>query len=168
MESAFCDPLRRGICHARCVCHHNHVSIRVHVIFATKDRRPAIPDNLLTETWMYIGGICRNLKLKLYAVGGMRDHVHVFLALSAVDRMAEVVQKIKSNTSRFLHEKGVANFAWQEGYGAFSVSVSQSDATIEYIHSQAQHHAKRDVRAEWQSFLAAHGLADVVPGGTRK
>ena len=147
--------------------YHNHLSIRVHVVFATKDRRQSIPEELLTELWMYIGGICRNLKFKLYAVGGMRDHVHIFFALPATEQVSVLVQKLKANTSRFLHQKGVADFAWQEGYGAFSVSVTQSDATIAYIRSQADHHAKRDFREEWRAFLVKHGLGDAVPSGTR-
>jgi hypothetical protein len=88
----------------------------------------------------------------------MRDHVHVFIGLPGTIGLSEAVQKIKANSSRFLHEKDVKGFAWQEGYGAFSVGVSQSDATIRYIRTQAQHHAKRDFRAEFAAMLAAHGL----------
>jgi len=140
------------------VSYHNHLSIRVHVIFATKDRRPSIPEELLTELWMYIGGICRNLKFKLYAVGGMRDHLHIFFALPTTEQVSVLVQKLKANTSRFLHQKGVANFAWQEGYGAFSVSQSNSAAVVRYIRLQRDHHRRVSFQEEFVAFLKKSGV----------
>jgi REP element-mobilizing transposase RayT len=137
---------------------HSYISNRVHVVFAAKAHRELIPEPLLQELWAIIHGISKRLGIHTYAVGGMRDHVHVFIGLPGTIGLSEAVQKIKANSSRFLHEKGVKRFAWQEGYGAFSVSVNQSDATILYIRTQARHHAKRDFRAEFVAMLAKHGL----------
>jgi REP element-mobilizing transposase RayT len=148
----------RGICDAFAVALHTYISNRIHIVFAAKEHRELIPDNLLEELWAIIHGIAKRLGIQTYAIGGMRDHVHVFIGLPGTIGLSEAVQKIKANSSRFLHEKGVKGFAWQEGYGAFSVGISQSDATIRYIRTQAQHHAKRDFSAEFAAMLAAHGL----------
>ena len=137
---------------------HTYISNRVHIVFAAKEHREFIPENLLEELWAIIYGICQHLGIKTYAIGGVRDHVHAFVGLPGTIGLSEAVQKIKANSSRFLHAKGVKGFAWQEGYGAFSVGVSQSEATIRYVRTQAQHHAKRDFRAEFTAMLAMHGL----------
>ena len=137
---------------------HTYVSNRIHIVFAAKQRRELIPETLLEELWAYVYGICRNLGIKTYAIGGMRDHLHAFVGLPATIKLSEAAQKIKANSSRLLHEKGVKTFAWQEGYGAFSVGVSQTEATIQYIRTQAQHHAKRNYRAEFEAMLTMHGL----------
>jgi len=137
---------------------HTYISNRVHIIFAAKEHRELIPEGLLEELWAFIHGICQRIGLKTYAIGGVRDHVHAFVGVPGTVGLSEAVQKIKANSSRFLHEKGVKGFTWQEGYGAFSVGVSQSEATIRYIRIQAQHHAKRDFRGEFTAMLAMHGL----------
>lgn len=137
---------------------HTYIANRVHVVFAAKDHRELVPESLLPELWAMICGICRNLEIKTYAVGGTRDHVHIFLGLPGTIPLSTAVQKIKANSSRFLHERGTRGFAWQEGFGAFSVGVNQTDATIQYIRGQMTHHRKRDFRAEFVSMLAKHGL----------
>jgi len=81
--------------------------------------------------------------MKAIAVGGMSDHVHVLLLLPATMALAKGVQTLKANSSRWLHETTGKPFEWQEGYAAFSVSISQTDATVAYIHNQRQHHVKR-------------------------
>jgi len=146
--------------------HRTLLSNRIHIVFGTKDRRSIIPDSLLPRLWAYIAGIIKNLGAKAYAVGGTGDHVHIFLGLPATMNLAETVQKIKANSSRWMHdEAGVKRFSWQEGYAAFSVSMSHSDATIAYIDRQADHHKKRGFGAEMEALLAKVGFS-AVPGGT--
>jgi REP-associated tyrosine transposase len=124
---------------------------------------------LIEELWAFIYGIWKRLSIKTYAIGGMRDHVHVFVGLPATIKLSEAAQKIKANSSRFLYEKGIKGFAWQEGYGAFSVSVSHTEATINYVRTQAKHHAKRDYHVELVAMLAKHGMQwNGVPDGTRE
>ena len=126
-----------------------------------------IPDIQLPRLWAYIAGIIKNLGIRAYAVGGTKDHVHIFLGLSATMNLAEVVQKIKANSSRWMnYDAGVKGFRWQEGYAAFSVSMSHSDATIAYIDRQADHHKKRGFGAEMEALLAKVGFS-AVPDGTR-
>lgn len=110
---------------------HTRVSLRVHCIFSTKHRRPTIPDNLQQRLFEYVGGIVRRLGMKAIAVGGIDDHLHVLLLLSPSVALATAVQKIKANSSRWLHEITGKPFQWQEGYAAYSVSISQTEPTVQ-------------------------------------
>src|ERR1700757_4960059 len=122
---------------------HTHVSVRIHCVFSTKDRRAAVPEELLPRLWAFIGGIARRLGMKAIAVGGAQDHVHILLLLSATIALAQAVQALKANSWRWLHENTAKSFEWQEGYAAFSLSISQTEATVAYILHQRDHHARR-------------------------
>src|SRR5215510_6934585 len=98
---------------------HNYL----HIVFGTKERGALIAKSLQPKLWSYIVGICRNHDIVTFAVGGMADHAHVLLRLTPVITLAKAVSVIKANSSRWIREHGSA-FAWQEGYGAFSVSSS--------------------------------------------
>ena len=137
---------------------HTHVSLRVHCVFSTKGRAPSIPAELQPRLWAFIGGIARRLGMKAIAVGGIQDHVHVLLLLPATMALAKAVQTLKANSSRWLHEMTGRQFEWQEGYAAFSVSISQTDATVTYIRNQREHHAKRGFDEELVRMLEKHGL----------
>ncbi len=96
----------------------------------------------------------------------MCDHVHIFIGLPATANLAEIVQKIKANSSRWIHEESnVALFAWQKGYAAFSVSMSHSETTIGYIDNQTRHHERKDFKAEMDAILEKLGICG-VPAGT--
>ena len=139
---------------------HTRVSLRVHCIFSTKDRRPAIPETLQARTWAFIGGIARNLGMKAIAVGGMADHAHILLLLAPTMPLAEAVQKIKANSSRWLREQTGKPFQWQEGYAAFSVSISHTDATVAYILNQRKHHERRSFDQELAAILKRHRMEE--------
>jgi len=128
---------------------HTHVSVRIHCVFSTKERRASIPEEIQPRLWAFIGGIAPRVGMKAIAVGGMSDHVHVLLLLPATMALAKAVQTLKANSSRWLHETTRQPFEWQEGYAAFGVSISQTDATVAYIHNQRQHHAKRGFDEEF-------------------
>ena len=91
------------------------------------------------------------------AVGGMADHVHILLLLPPT--IATAVQKLKANSSRWIHQQTGRPFQWQEGYSAFSVSISQTDATVDYILHQKEHHQKRGFGEELAKILARHGMS---------
>ena len=93
------------------------------------------------------------------AVGGTANHAHVLLAVPSTMPIAKAVQLIKGGSSKWLSGKWAPNFAWQDGYGAFSVSISQVPATIAYINGQQEHHRKRDFQAEFLAFLKKHAIA---------
>ena len=138
---------------------HTRVSLRVHCIFSTKDRRPAIPEALQARTWAFIGGIARNLGMKA-TVGGMGDHLHILLLLAPTMPLAEAVQKIKANSSRWLREQTGKPFQWQEGYAAFSVSISHTDGTVAYILNQRKHHERRSFDQELAAILKKHRIEE--------
>jgi putative transposase len=108
---------------------HTYNAHFVHFVFSTKDRRNSIPSELQEQLWAYTLGTANNLKIKPLAVGGTSNHVHLLLGLPPTMTVAEAVQKLKANSSRWLGENGV-DFQWQEGYGAFSVSPSLLDAVL--------------------------------------
>jgi len=138
---------------------HTHVSVRVHCIFSTKERRKIIPIEMQPRLWGYIGATATKLGMKTFAVGGIEDHAHALIALPPTMMLSEAIQKIKANSSRWMGEQGI-EFAWQEGYGAFSVSISRMDETIAYIQKQHEHHKRKSFEEEWAEILRRHGLAE--------
>ncbi len=138
---------------------HTYSSALFHCVFSTSERRKTISPDLQPELWAYIGGIARQHAMKPLAIGGTEDHAHLLLALSATMPVSEAMRTIKSVSSQWLHEtKGERLFAWQEGYGAFSVGESQISATIAYIQRQKEHHACRDFQQEFLAFLKKHRI----------
>jgi putative transposase len=137
---------------------HTYNANFVHCIFSTKDRQDTIPAELQEQLWAYILGIANNLKIKLLAAGGTANHVHLLLGLPPTIGVAEAVQKLKANSSRWLGEQGIA-FKWQDGYGAFSVSPSLLDNVQTYIRNQAEHHRKRSFEEEFRALLDKSGVA---------
>ena len=110
----------------------------------------------------YIGGIARENGISALAVGGTADHVHLLLSLPRTVSVAKAVQLVKLGSSKWLHESfpKLKSFAWQEGYGAFSIGVSQRVATVKYIEGQAEHHKRISFEEEFKKFLAVHGLEE--------
>jgi putative transposase len=127
---------------------HSHANVFVHIVFSTKERAALIPCARLESLWTYIMGIARNDDIKPVAVGGTSNHIHVLISLPAKMAISDAVNKLKSNSSRWMSEHG-PRFAWQEGYGAFSVSPSQVAPVKEYISGQAEHHKKRNFEEEF-------------------
>jgi putative transposase len=138
---------------------HTHYSILVHCVFSTKERRPLIPSDLKGRLWPYIAGIARLNKFKALAVGGMLDHAHVLLSLPTTMPVAKAVQLIKGGSSKWINDHlDRRTFEWQDGYAAFTIGVSQLQATIRYIDNQEWHHAKTSFAQEWKKMLDRHGI----------
>lgn len=137
---------------------HTYTANFVHCIFSTKDRRDTIPAHLQERLWSYLGGMLRMLDCDLAAAGGTANHVHLLVRLGPMSRVAEIMQKIKANSSRWLGEQGVT-FEWQKGYGTFSVSPSMLETVKAYIRSQAEHHRKRNFEQEFVALLRKSGIA---------
>jgi len=130
--------------------------------FGTAERRPTICDDMTQRVHGYFGGIARENGIAALAIGGTADHVHLLLSLPRTVPVAKAVQLLKSGSSKWIHDSfpGKGNFAWQEGYGAFSVGVSQRAATVRYIQAQAEHHQRISFADELKRFLAAHGMEE--------
>jgi putative transposase len=107
---------------------HSYVSNLMHCTFSTKDRYPAIDSELESRLWPYLGGIARENRMKALAIGGTSDHVHALLSLPGMMSFSRAIQLIKAGSSKWIHDTFLdqKKFAWQEGYGAFSVSASQT------------------------------------------
>ena len=138
----------------------SYISLYVHVVFSTKQREPFISDAIRDRPWAYMGGIARENGMKAIAVGGIENHVHILLSLPSIITLAKAVQLIKGKSSKWVHETfpKTRYFAWQKGYGAFSVNISLVDTTIQYIHTQAEHHRHVTFQEEYISFLKKHGI----------
>ncbi len=139
---------------------HSYVSDLVHCVFSTKERTKTISPDFRERLWAFIGGIARENGMKALAVGGTEDHVHILLSLSATMALAKAIQLIKGGSSKWIHDTFPKHrhFAWQEGYGAFSISVSHVQETIGYIRTQAVHHRNKRFETEFLAFLKKHGI----------
>ena len=114
-----------------------YCSLLFHCVFSTKERRKLIAEDVRERLWAYIGGITREHGMMALAVGGTEDHVHLLLGLPATKTVSQAMREIKQGSSRWMHETcGVPEFAWQEGYGAFSIGLNQVSATVAYIGGQ--------------------------------
>ena len=132
----------------------------VHAVFSTKDRRPFLhSEEIRIETFAYMGGILKSLQCHPLKIGGVDDHVHMLSSLSKNIAFAEMIGRVKGSCSKRLREKGILGFAWQNGYGAFSVSESNVEAVTAYISEQAQHHRKFSYQEELRELLRRHRVA---------
>jgi putative transposase len=134
---------------------HALTSNLVHCVFSTKDRANLIPDQ--DRLCRYLAGVAREKNIPLIIAGGTSNHIHLLIALPAAICLAKAVQDLKGNSSRWMNQHGSA-FAWQEGYGAFSVSASNKQAVMDYIAEQPRHHEKRSYEQEFAAMLQHSGI----------
>jgi putative transposase len=138
----------------------------VHAVFSTKDRRALLrSEEIRSETYSYMAGILKNLQCHPIKIGGADDHVHILSSLSKNIAFAEMIGRVKGSSSKRLSEKGVLGFAWQNGYGAFSVSESSVEAVTAYISDQAEHHRKFSYQEELRELLKRHRVPGLKPMG---
>lgn len=138
----------------------SYTQLTYHVVFATKYRRRSITNGIRDRLYEYVGGILRAKQGHLIEIGGMEDHVHILARLSPSLAVSEVVRDVKANSSKWVNEQGEIRrtFEWQKGYGAFTVSYSQTEAVREYIRNQMEHHRMRSFQEEYILFLERHGI----------
>ena len=136
---------------------HTYTSNLLHCVFSTKQRAAIIPADRQEHLWAYLLGIARNMKIKILAIGGTSDHLHLLIVLPPTMSLAKVMCDMKANSSKWLNEAGL-RFAWQEGYGAFSVSPSRVADVQRYIRNQAEHHRKRNSEQEFVGLLRKSGI----------
>jgi REP element-mobilizing transposase RayT len=139
---------------------HTFASLLVHVVFSTKDRAPELSPELSARLFPYMGGIVRVLKAAAMIVNGPADHVHALLSVPPAASLADLIRVLKTNSSRWVHEQYPERrrFAWQAGYGAFTVSISRAEDVRAYIASQREHHRRVSFLEEFRSLLKKHGL----------
>ena len=139
---------------------HSFVSAQIHCVWCTKNHESSLRSKLRERLWPYLGGIARENEMKALAIGGTADHIHLLVSLPPTISIAKAIQLLKGNSSKWIHETfpEMRSFQWQEGYGAFSVGVSATEATVAYIRDQAEHHRKRTFHEELEAILRKHGF----------
>jgi len=136
--------------------------ICIHVIFSTKNRRRFLADaGIRTQLHSYLGSVLNRLGCRDILVGGTEDHVHILCVLPRGRALADVVREAKRLSSKWMKttRRGASAFAWQAGYGAFSVSHSNLPRARNYVKSQEQHHKRTTFQDELRAFLEKHDVA---------
>lgn len=129
--------------------------IYIQIVFAVSGRENLISKEWKTELYKYITGIVTNQGQKLLAINGVADHIHILLNIRPNIALSDLVRDIKANSGRWINEKRFVRgkFQWQEGFGAFSYSISQLDDVIDYIQKQEEHHGEVSFRKEYLTYL---------------
>jgi putative transposase len=135
-------------------------SILIHLIFSTKNRERLITEAIEKELHPYMAKIFRELKSPTLTIGGTEDHVHVLFSLGRTIEVAELIEKVKTKTSKWIKTKGdeFENFHWQRGYGAFSIGQSQVASLKRYIARQRIHHQRVTFKDEYRKFLKSYRI----------
>ena len=136
-------------------------TVYIHLVFSTKDREPFLRDaEIQKEMHAYLGGVSKKLDCFPLIVGGVEDHVHLLCRLARTISQADWVKEIKRVSSIWIkqREPSLAAFAWQGGYGAFSVSASAIDKISQYIIGQQDHHKRQTFQDEYRAFLGKHNM----------
>jgi REP element-mobilizing transposase RayT len=132
-----------------------YTQIYLHIVFSVKGRQNLIQKKWKDELYKYICGIVNGKEQKVYAIGGISDHIHILVSIKPNIAISDLVRDIKANSSKWINEKGyvIGKFQWQEGFGAFSSAQSQLDTIIAYINNQEQHHQKKTFKGEYLELL---------------
>ena len=135
--------------------------ILIHLVFSAKNRSRFFTPAIQGELHPYLAGTLDNIECPSLQVGGVEDHVHLLFGLSRTRTVAEVVETLKTSTSKWIKAKSpeFADFHWQSGYGAFSVSQSDADTVVTYIRNQARHHRKMTFQDEYRRLLERYQIA---------
>lgn len=134
--------------------------VLLHVVFSTKHREPWLTPDVLPRVHEFIGGIVRSERGTALAIGGVADHVHLYLRWRTDDSIANLMRNVKARSSAWIHATfpALKAFAWQEGYAVFSVSRSQEDKVKDYIARQEEHHRTEPFKTELLTLLRKHGI----------
>jgi putative transposase len=142
---------------------HSLTKIWIHLIFGTKDRMPLIEESFEKQLYAHIKQIIESdFKSQLIVINGTADHIHILMLQNRNYSIAEIGKNVKGNSSDWINQNGFTNskFAWQTGYGAFSISESMIDNVKQYIRNQKEHHRKISFAEEYKRFLEKYGFSD--------
>jgi putative transposase len=139
---------------------HTYTNLLVHALFSTKGRKPLLGPEINTTLFSYMGGILTQLKCKPVLINGPSDHVHLLFVLPTTLCLADLMEKLKAGSSKWVKDKWPhrRGFTWQEGYTAFSVSQSNLEKVKDYIARQEEHHRKLTFQEEVLALLKKHGI----------
>lgn len=135
-----------------------HQQLLYHIVFSTKNRKTYLSDGFREKVFAYMAGTCRELEGFALIVNGYFDHAHLLVRIPAKIAVSDFVGKLKSNTSKHINDTSdiIRQFGWQDGFGAFTVSVSAKDQVYRYIENQMQHHREQTFETEYLSLLKKH------------
>jgi REP element-mobilizing transposase RayT len=137
------------------------VQIYVHLVFSTKNRQPFLRDERFRDRLhAYLAGICNNHESPALKIGGVEDHVHIVARLGKTIDIAALIRELKRDSSKWIKAESpnLADFAWQSGYGAFSVSPSHVDPLVKYVANQVEHHRRETFQDEFRRLCAKYGV----------
>lgn len=132
---------------------HTYTNLLSHIVFSTQGHLPLITDEIKKELFRYMGGLVKELGGKPIIINGVSDHVHMLILLPPNTCISDAMRFVKANSSRWVKERFGKKFAWQKGFGAFSVSRSNVDVVAKYIKNQEQHHKGFDFKSAFVSLL---------------
>lgn len=137
-----------------------YTQILYQIVFSTKNREPSLDADKRKELFKYIWGILKNKKCHLYQIGGVADHLHIVTHLHPSTALADLVKDIKLASTEYIktHKLFPAFNGWQDGYGAFTYSISAKENLISYVRNQEQHHKKKTFREEYKELLLEHDI----------
>jgi REP-associated tyrosine transposase len=133
-------------------------NVLLHLVFSTKNRQPWIDIDIEEELTKYTAGICREIGCASHKMGCADDHIHIACTLSRTMAISKLIEEIKTGSSKWMKTKGdqYAEFAWQNGYGAFSIGQSQLSDLRHYIGNQREHHRRISSQDEFRQMLAKY------------
>ena len=139
---------------------HTYTNLMYHIVFSTQERRPWLTGEMNPRLVQMAGGILRDAGGKLLLMNGPADHVHLLALVSPKASMSDGVRDLKAGTSKWVHQEfpGMSDFAWQEGFSAFTVSKSSAQSVLAYIENQEEHHRKKSFKEELIEFLERHEI----------
>jgi REP element-mobilizing transposase RayT len=133
--------------------------VLIHLVFSTKNREPSIAADVRPRLHAYIAGILEQLKCPSIQTGGVADHVHILFALHRTVTQSDAVEEVKKGSSKWMKVEGrEPSFAWQAGYGAFSIGESQVETVEHYIRNQEEHHRKMTFQEEYRKLLERYNV----------
>ena len=135
-------------------------NILLHIVFSTKNRRPWIDTSIERELFKYLATACNTLDCPSHGIGGADDHIHIACSLSRTVTVSKLVQELKQDSSKWIKTKGerLADFSWQNGYGAFSIGQSQLADLRGYIATQREHHRRISYQDEYRRICEKYGV----------
>jgi len=135
-----------------------HQQLLYHIVFSTKNRQRWLTDGFREDVFAYMAGTAHELQGFAIKVGGFYDHVHLLVRIPAKIAVSDFVGQLKANTSKHINDTSevIRKFGWQDGFGAFTVSVSAKDKVFAYIENQMEHHSKQTFEEEYLMILAKH------------
>ncbi len=129
-----------------------------HIVFSTKNREKIITNKIKNELYSYIAGILKSLKSTAIEIGGIDDHFHILCVLSKNFSTSKIIEELKKNSSKWIKTKGMQNFYWQRGYGAFSISPSHVEIVQRYVKNQLEHHENQTFKDEFRGLLQKYKI----------